>query len=78
MGVCCPDNTQPTVPVTRPPPPPPPTPAPTTLAPITTAAPTTKAPIATTVAAVPTPVAPKKGRHCLTFDGFSDRLYGPH
>ncbi|XP_046644536.1 proclotting enzyme-like isoform X2 [Daphnia pulicaria] len=61
MGVCCPDNTQPTVPVTRPPPPPPPTPAPTTLAPITTAAPTTKAPIATTVAAVPTAATPKKG-----------------
>ncbi|EFX62740.1 hypothetical protein DAPPUDRAFT_269840, partial [Daphnia pulex] len=58
MGVCCPDNTQPTVPATRPPPPP--TPAPTTLAPITTAAPTTKAPIVTTVAAVPTTAAPKK------------------
>ncbi|XP_046441759.1 transmembrane protease serine 9-like [Daphnia pulex] len=59
IGVCCPDNTQQTVPATRPPPPPPPTP--TTLAPITTAAQSTKAPIATTVAAVPTAATPKKG-----------------
>ncbi|XP_057369709.1 serine proteinase stubble-like isoform X1 [Daphnia carinata] len=51
MGVCCPDNTQPTVVTTQPPPPPPPTLAPetTTAAPLTTT--TTVAPPTTTAVA---------------------------
>lgn len=46
MGVCCPDNTQPTVLTTQPPPPPPPT-----LAPVTT----TAEPLTTTTIAAPPP-----------------------
>ncbi|KAI9564714.1 hypothetical protein GHT06_008455 [Daphnia sinensis] len=76
MGVCCPDNTQPTVLTTRPPPPPPPTLAPetTTAAPLTTT--TTVAPPTTVVATVPSTTVPTVKKGCGELMKQTTRIVG--